>query len=171
MTHLNLRPLRRTRGFTLTEALVALLVLSIGLLGVAGLQIASLRASGGSAKRSQATFLAYDIIDRMRANSKAVDQYILAENASPPSGATLSATDLRSWRANIVDTLPGYLTPAGQSVQPSGSIRRDGQLITVGIVWGDQNDDPATAAAAVRTALRFEMTTRLTSAAAPVATP
>src|SRR5262249_56408603 len=59
---------RRARGFTLIEALVALLVLSIGLLGVAALQLTSLRSNPSSSFRSQATLLAYDVVDRMRAN-------------------------------------------------------------------------------------------------------
>ena len=56
--------LRRHRGFTLVEALVALLALSIGLLGVAALQMSGLRSNMSSAWRSQATYLSYDIIDR-----------------------------------------------------------------------------------------------------------
>ena len=54
------------------EVMVALLVLSIGLLGLAALQTTSLQYNTGSYFRSQATFLAYDILDRMRANSGAV---------------------------------------------------------------------------------------------------
>ena len=61
----------RHRGFTLIEALVALVVLSIGLLGVAALQLASLQANYGASQRTQATFLAQDIVDRMRANRDA----------------------------------------------------------------------------------------------------
>ncbi|HLE93281.1 MAG TPA: type IV pilus modification protein PilV, partial [Sulfuricaulis sp.] len=57
------------RGFSLIEVLVALLVLSIGLLGLAALQTTSLQYNTGSYFRTQATFLAYDIIDRMRANT------------------------------------------------------------------------------------------------------
>ena len=68
MTVLKRSLAHRSRGFTLVEVLVALVVLSIGLLGVAALQLTSLRSNHSSAMRSQATFLAYDIIDRMRAN-------------------------------------------------------------------------------------------------------
>ncbi len=58
----------RARGFTLVEALVALLALSIGLLGIAGMQLTGMRANMSAGWRSQATYLGYDIIDRMRAN-------------------------------------------------------------------------------------------------------
>lgn len=62
----------RHRGFSLIEVLVALLVLSIGLLGLAALQTFSLQYNTGSYYRTQATFLAYEIIDRMRVNSAAI---------------------------------------------------------------------------------------------------
>ncbi len=55
-------------GFTLVEVLVAMFVLAVGLLGMALLQTTGLRLNTNSYTRSQATFLAYDIIDRMRAN-------------------------------------------------------------------------------------------------------
>ena len=55
-------------GFTLVETLVALIVLSVGLLGVAGLQIFGLRGNLSASSRTQATYFADDIIDRMRAN-------------------------------------------------------------------------------------------------------
>jgi type IV pilus assembly protein PilV len=55
-------------GFTLIEVLVTIVVVSIGLLGLAGLQISGLRANVSSEARSKATLLANDIIERMRAN-------------------------------------------------------------------------------------------------------
>ena len=62
--------IRRQAGFTLIEILIAVLVLGIGLLGVAGLQSATLRINQGAYLRSQATLLARDIGDRMRANPR-----------------------------------------------------------------------------------------------------
>ena len=55
-------------GFTLLEVLVAMLVLAIGLLGLAGLMTSSMRDNLSASHRTQATWLAYDILDRMRAN-------------------------------------------------------------------------------------------------------
>jgi len=57
-----------SKGFTLIEVLVTIVVVSIGLLGLAGLQISGLRANVSSEARSKATLLASDIIERMRAN-------------------------------------------------------------------------------------------------------
>lgn len=59
----------QAQGFSLIEVLVALLVLSIGLLGLAALQTTSLKYNTDSYFRTQATFFVYDIMDRMRANN------------------------------------------------------------------------------------------------------
>lgn len=58
-------------GFTLLEVLIALLVLSIGLLGLAALQTLGLKFNHQSYQRTQAVFQAYDMIDRIRANPTA----------------------------------------------------------------------------------------------------
>ena len=62
----------KSRGFTLLEILIAVGVLSIGLLGIAGLQALGQRSNHSAYLRSQATALAYDMIDRMRANKAGV---------------------------------------------------------------------------------------------------
>lgn len=67
------RYLAGSSGFTLIEILVALVVLSIGLLGLAMLQVQGMRFTNESYLRTQATVLAYDIIDRMRANKTGAD--------------------------------------------------------------------------------------------------
>jgi type IV pilus assembly protein PilV len=59
---------QRLRGFTLVEALVALVVLSVGLLGIAGLYVEGLRAGRTAAYRSAAVTLASDMADRIRLN-------------------------------------------------------------------------------------------------------
>ena len=62
---------RRSRqsGFSLLEVLIAIVVTSIGLLGLAAMQATGLRNNHSAYHRSQATVLAYDIADRMRANT------------------------------------------------------------------------------------------------------
>lgn len=59
---------RRSRGFSIVEVLVALVVLSVGMLGIAGLYVTTLRASGSALYRTQAVSLASDMADRIRAN-------------------------------------------------------------------------------------------------------
>ena len=62
-------PLNKTQsGFTLLEVMVAIVVLSLGLLGLAGLQAASLRNNQAAYYRGIATQQTYDMADRIRAN-------------------------------------------------------------------------------------------------------
>jgi type IV pilus assembly protein PilV len=124
----NRHPARRSRGFTLIEALVALLALSIGLLGVAGLQLAGLRSNMSSAWRSQATYLAYDILDRMRANRTNITTYSLAYAAAPATTGVAQA-DLLAWKANVANTLPAGDT----QIRVDGATRN----VIVNIRWDD----------------------------------
>lgn len=120
---------RRNRGFTLVEALVTLLALSIGLLGVAGMQLTGLRNNMSASWRTQGTYLAYDILDRMRANrDNRADYAILV--SEDPSGTTTAANDLIAWKAHLSSTLPsgnGSVTVAGA----------DQDEITITVQWDD----------------------------------
>lgn len=106
------------RGFTLLEALIALLVLSIGLLGLAGLQTTSARFGYDAYIRSQSTLIVSDIIDRIRmrtgrlnnlANQIAV--ILQYETTTPASTCNYSAStidnDLACWQKSINESLPG----------------------------------------------------------------
>jgi len=103
------------------EVLIALLILSIGLLGLASLQTNGLRSNQMARMRTTATQLAYDIADRMRANPAGVDaqNYVIAtSDADPviPSGencenntcttSQMATYDLSQWRG-AVGSLPG----------------------------------------------------------------
>jgi type IV pilus assembly protein PilV len=128
----------RVRGFTLVEVLVALVVLSIGLLGIASLQLSSLRWNHGASKRSQATLLAYDILDRMRANAPAARKNEYSTGGTP---GTVATADLSMWRSNITAALgPGATGQVGAGVASGTSAR-----FTITITWTDSRDpnDPA----------------------------
>lgn len=81
MSHLNLSPTslrrlrrpapaRRQRGFSLLEALVSIVVLSFGLLGVAGLQATSLKYSRDARNQSVAVNLAREMAEMIRSNAR-----------------------------------------------------------------------------------------------------
>jgi len=70
------------RGFTLVEVLVTVVVISVGLLGIAALQTTSLRSNHESYLRTQATAFADDIIDRIRSNRDDAASYAVALGAS-----------------------------------------------------------------------------------------
>lgn len=120
---------RGMQGFTLLEVLVAMLVLSIGLLGLAGLMASSLKNSHSAYQRTQATWMVYDALDRMRANRQVAlaKGYNLALGASP-GGSGLAADDLSEWNAALTNALP-----AGK-----GSIDvKDGGGVTIIVQWDD----------------------------------
>lgn len=101
------------KGFTLIEMLVAVLILSVGLLGLAGLQGLSLRNNVSASQRSLATVAANDILDRMRANrAKALDgsynaDWTYAGTASAcASGSTRATRDLNCWLVGLAADLP-----------------------------------------------------------------
>lgn len=96
-------------GFTLLEVMVAVFVLAIGLLGMAHLQTLSLKANKTAELTSQATILAVDIFDRMRANTNATfaGQYNIGMNtATPNAGNTIVSQDLNEWRTLLAANLP-----------------------------------------------------------------
>ena len=123
-------PIKRKnqRGTTLIETLVALVVLSVGLLGIAALQMTSLRNNRGAHLRSQAQVLAYDIADRMRANRNAAlaDAYVISLTA-PAGGTGMVLTDMQEWKSTLAAALPG-----GQ-----GEITRVGNMFRIRIQWTD----------------------------------
>lgn len=146
-----LRPAARAtaNGFALLEVLVALLVLSLGLLGLASLQAATVQFNHSAYLRSQATSLAYEIADRMRANRQAAldGAYDGVDFSNPVcgagGGATVAERDIGAWRDNLSCTLPSG----------DGSIERDGRTVTITVRWDESRGEEA--------ALLFEMTTSL----------
>jgi type IV pilus assembly protein PilV len=99
---------RTARGFTLVEVLIALLVLSIGMLGIAALYLESLRASRSALVRTQAVTLAADIGDRIRANRNLVGAYNCGGTCEAGEGGNaIAVDDLNAWRAAVAGQLPG----------------------------------------------------------------
>ena len=107
----------RMRGFSIVEAMVALIVMSVGMLGIAGLYVSSLKAGRTAILRTQAVNLAADIADRIRANRLARDAYdtaVAAPCSAPGGGATLAETNSRNlaasdtcqWIAAVQGVLP-----------------------------------------------------------------
>lgn len=95
-------------GFSIIEVLVALLVLAIGLLGLAALQAQGLRFNHDAYVRTQATNSAYSIIDRMRANRANVALYTGPDPGGACDPTTAGATmDLNCWYRGLAAALPG----------------------------------------------------------------
>lgn len=107
--------MNKSNGFTLIEVLIATVVLAIGLLGLAGLQVTSLRNNQSAYNRSQATQLAYDIADRMRANVAEKTTYTTGTATTTATCLTtagcttqeMAENDLKEWNDSLTATLPG----------------------------------------------------------------
>lgn len=133
----------RQNGMTLIEVLVAVLILSIGLLGLAGLQTTSLANNHNAYLRSQANILAYDIIDRMRANRAAAlnGSYNIALDDDAPTGTGIVQQDLNQW----ISALDGDL-PSGD-----GSVSVSSGAVTVIVQWDESRGQSETTQFEVRT--------------------
>lgn len=135
----------RQRGFTMLEVLISVVVLSIGLLGIAGLQATGQRNNHSAYLRSQATALAYDMIDRMRANQAGVTSG--AYNAintttntytdpgcitSGCSTAQMAQYDMYEWQTQLAARLP-----SGNGIVAGNGA---GTNFTVTVMWDDDRN-------------------------------
>ena len=131
---------------TLIEVLVTLVIISVGLLGVAAMQLSTVRNNYDAFVRSQAAVLASDIIDRIRANRDVAladpSPYIVAYGNHTATG-TQAQTDITAWKSTLGSQLvngDGSITvtpiaaPAGPGTAPPRAI------VTVNIRWGERNE-------------------------------
>lgn len=136
--------LPRCRGFSLLEALIATVVFSVGLLGLGLLHAKGLQFSRNAYVRTQATVLARELADRMRANPAATEDGFYVYSASAlapvvtdePTDCGMSACtptdvagyDLSQWWNKVQSELP----TATAAVVQNGPI---GYRIT--LLWDD----------------------------------
>lgn len=141
------------RGFTLIEILVAMLILSIGLLGIASMQVQGMRNNQSAYLKSQASLLAYDIADRIRMNrTRALaGDYTpfdtkgqipadpgCMDSANGCSAANHANSDLAEWSSRINGTVSGIsMLPDAQ-----GLISVDAaNVFTVSVNWQETQWD------------------------------
>lgn len=123
------------RGHNLIEVLIALLVLSIGLLGLAGLQATSMQYGHDANVRSLATIAAYDIIERIHTNQDQAASYTAGTtcadvNACCNATAATVENDLMCWDRSLKTALPsGRGTVTGPDA---------GGYYTIDISWVDR---------------------------------
>lgn len=117
---------RGQRGLSLLEVLVSLIILSLGLLGYAGLQSVTIKNSHNAYLRSQATSLAYNALDRMRANRTKIDGYVMSYGGDPTD------PDAVAWQTELLATLP----------DAQANISRDAATdqVTITIKWYDSTN-------------------------------
>jgi type IV pilus assembly protein PilV len=139
---------RRCRGFTLIESLVALVLLSLGLLGALGMLLGSLRTQADAMRDKSATLLAIDMVERIRANPRAGRGYDTrqatprAADCAPVSPCTaqeLAAADLAHFVAVAQSLLPGVETTSIEYEPAIGPAAVDRFAIT--LRWRAARDD------------------------------
>jgi type IV pilus assembly protein PilV len=140
----------RQAGFNLLEVMVAVVILSVGLLGMALLQSTSLRAAQATNERSQATMLVYQMMDMVRANRSQASLYGLISEASffgDGRGGFCAANpapiqwvaDRNAWVCAVRRAIPdarGRVTVTGAVVPPGGGPATPAQ-IEVRLEWCD----------------------------------
>jgi type IV pilus assembly protein PilV len=131
---------RHGSGFTLVEVLVALVVLAVGMLGIAGLYVEGLKAGRTSIYRTTAVRLASDMADRIRANPVApasyagagpgTNEFVCVNGAAPCNADELAQDDWFSWNQAVQARLPQGAA-ANIAVQPVGTLTQ----YTITLQW------------------------------------
>lgn len=145
------------RGFSLLEVLISLLIFSLGLLGMAGLMVMSVKTNQSAYLRTQASFLAQSMADRIRGNLGRINLYNGAYSAAtagpdtcasgvacPP--ATIAARDIALWSRQLADSLPNAAADINCDGVSLGSGAQLGAapysgLCTFTITWSEQTLD------------------------------
>ena len=147
MNAMNKKLNQRQAGFSLVEVLITLVIMSVGMLGIAGLYVQSMQAGRTSMFRHHAVTLAGDVADRIRANPTADIAYtapVGVDNGCVMGGvdcspAQMAANDILLWKDQALDTLPNgdvtiVLTPENGLIPPT-------YQITIG--WTEPGQVPA----------------------------
>lgn len=154
--------LRRQSGVSLIEVMIAFFVLSVGLLGIAGLHLGSLRDNGSALYRSRAVVLAADMLDRIRTNTPGLNSYAVgftgdgaqgschttgAEDANGCSASEMAQHDIWTWKRLISDmddtgSEPATGLPDGQGriTVTDDATTAALQTVTVIIQWTEGAD-------------------------------
>jgi type IV pilus assembly protein PilV len=148
---MNIKHRQSSRGFSLVEILIALVILGVGLLGLVGLQVSSLHASDGAYLRTQASILAYNLFDRMRANvdqakasayDRALDDAVETTNlncvgaSASCSASQLAEWDLAQWMEQVTAELP-----EGTASVTTTAVNGNSQ-VTVTLQWLQRDIQP-----------------------------
>lgn len=124
------------RGVSLIESMVALLVISIGLLGIASMQITAMKQNANALNHSQAVWIAYNMADRVRANISQFTNYAGVDTNNSYSQDCMGATcnnvqmvtaDAADWSTQVQNL------PAGR-----GMIAGDATQLVISVMWDEE---------------------------------
>ena len=121
----------RMRGIGLIEVLVSVLVLGVGLLGVAAMQSTALQGGQSSMETSQAVMQTNAIIEAMRANPANAGSYATGgKRCAATGGGGLAGDDLDNW-------ITGLQASIGGGASTCGTIAFNGAVATITVEWDD----------------------------------
>jgi type IV pilus assembly protein PilV len=133
------------KGSSLIEVLVTLLIMAVGLLGLASMQMGSIKNVNNSQFRSLATTYAYDMAERMRANPNGVTNGnydnldtsgATATSCSPCSTSALALLDQYQWKEILTQNVISGGLPSGR-----GTVSKNGSVYDINIEWDEQGRD------------------------------
>jgi type IV pilus assembly protein PilV len=134
----------RQAGVSIVEALVALVILSVGMLGIAGLYLTSVQSNRTAQTRTAAVQLINDMGDRIRSNHMAMSAYAVTLGTPPATATTCVATKCTPTQLAAYDVRALYDVAIGNAnhILPTGP---DGTAPQMGIVYtaGATTSDPA----------------------------
>jgi len=126
--------MRSQKGVSLIEVMVAVIIFTVGLLGLAALQLNSIRFTESASVRGHAVFLAQEMSDRIRARPEGISiaSYNLGKSDAPscadPATCDANLRDLSEWRVNLAAQLPSG----------TGTVAVDGNRVTVTVIWSEK---------------------------------
>lgn len=123
-------PSRRQAGFSLIEALVSILIFSIGILALVGMQVTAVRQSANAKYRSEASLLANQLIGQMWVTDRLASTLQTSFNTGN-AGYT-------AWATTVQNTLPN----STGSNAPTVAVASDG-TVTVNLFWKAPNEQPS----------------------------
>ncbi len=139
---IHIRPIHIAQGFTLIEILVSIIIIAIGLLGVAGLQTITLRQNYNSHLLTQASFQANDMIERMRSNMVGVQNgaydSITGSETNPSCLPACTPEELAQYDANAwMTTTKLALNDSGTDTVTGTVISNNDETFTIDIKWNE----------------------------------
>ena len=140
----------KQHGFSLVEVLIALVIMSVGMLGIAGLYVQSLQAGRTSMFRHQAVHLAGDVADRIRANPNGGAAYMHATGVNNNCVAAnndcdiveMARNDVFLWKQQAGNTLPGTAPTGGGDVTINFDDTVVPPVYTITVSWEEPGEQP-----------------------------
>lgn len=127
------------RGFTLLEAMMALSILSVGLLATAAMQDMALRGNVDANELGFATSLATEMAERIRYNARNVTAYNNVDTSNsatrPPSTQTMARGDYDQWQTRLAATTQLKNSKGKVTVTASGPTNLNQSLVAVQVIW------------------------------------